>query len=74
MIELARAEEGREISKNGGRPRGKNWKSHNISLRALRRVISTRGGHSGSFFINPECMASIRVVVLVFTANKQTEL
>ena len=46
MLELARARSGREISKNGGWQRRKNWKSHNISQRALRQAISTLGGHS----------------------------
>ncbi len=27
---------------------------------------------SGSFFVIPECLASIRAIVLAFTANKQT--
>ena len=41
----ARAGSGREISKNDGRPRTKNRKCHDISLRTLRREISTRRGH-----------------------------
>ena len=84
-------------SKNGGRPRTKNRKCHDISPRRLRRAIkwrsaanekpemslylseNTKTGNfnqqrtlSGSFFVIPERLSSIRAVILAFTANKQT--
>ena len=59
-----------EISKNGSRPQKKNRNSHHIFSKALGQAISTPGVHF--FFVIPERLASIRSVVLAFTANKQT--
>ena len=53
--------------------RTKNQKCHDISLRTLRRAISIHRGHfPDCFFVIPERLVLIRVVVFAFTANKET--
>ena len=46
VLGAARAESGKKISKNGGRPQRRNRKCNHISPRTLRREISNRRGHS----------------------------
>ena len=54
------------IWRHGDRLRRKKRKCHDIFSKVLRRAISTPVGHSVSFFVIPERLASIRSVVLAF--------